>query len=208
MMDATIARPKANYGLGGVPMVFLLLLALPPFVYYMLFCVAENGGALFLPTSGQDFARIFSRVAAPDGASVLAFGLWFGLQVLLQIYAPGKLEEGLPLSDGSRLKYKMNGWFSWWTTWAVIGVAIYAGWLSPTFFYDELFPLLTTVNVFTALFCVFLYVHGKRTDAKSPITGNVLYDYWMGTGLNPRIGSFDLKLFCEARPGLILWVAG
>jgi hypothetical protein len=24
--------------------------------------------------------------------------------------------------------------------------------------------------------------------------------------LNPRLGNFDLKLFCEARPGLILWV--
>lgn len=189
-------------------MVALLLLALPPFVYYMLFCVAANGGALVAPTSAQDLAHVFSRVAAPDRASVLAFGLWFGLQVVLQIYAPGNVEEGLALSDGSRLKYKMNGWFSWWATWAVIGAAIYAGWLSPTFFYDELFPLLTTVNLFTAVFCVFLYVHGRRTDTNGPITGNLLRDYWMGTGLNPRIGSFDLKLFCEARPGLMLWVAG
>jgi protein-S-isoprenylcysteine O-methyltransferase Ste14 len=28
----------------------------------------------------------------------------------------------------------------------------------------------------------------------------------MGASLNPRIGSFDLKFFSEARPGLILWV--
>lgn len=28
----------------------------------------------------------------------------------------------------------------------------------------------------------------------------------MGAALNPRIGEFDLKLFCEARPGLILWI--
>jgi hypothetical protein len=30
----------------------------------------------------------------------------------------------------------------------------------------------------------------------------------MGTSLNPRTGSFDHKLFCEARPGLILWGIG
>jgi hypothetical protein len=33
-----------------------------------------------------------------------------------------------------------------------------------------------------------------------------MYDYFMGTQLNPRVGRFDFKLFCEARPGLVLWV--
>ena len=28
----------------------------------------------------------------------------------------------------------------------------------------------------------------------------------MGHELNPRIGSFDIKFFCEMRPGLIGWV--
>jgi len=36
--------------------------------------------------------------------------------------------------------------------------------------------------------------------------GNPLYDFFMGRELNPRIGDFDLKYFCELRPGLIGWV--
>lgn len=36
--------------------------------------------------------------------------------------------------------------------------------------------------------------------------GNPLYDFFMGRELNPRIGNFDLKYFCELRPGLIGWV--
>ena len=36
-------------------------------------------------------------------------------------------------------------------------------------------------------------------------TGHVAYDFFMGHQLNPRIGSFDLKYFCELRPGLIGW---
>ena len=28
----------------------------------------------------------------------------------------------------------------------------------------------------------------------------------MGTALNPRIGSLDLKLFFEARPGMVFWM--
>ena len=31
-------------------------------------------------------------------------------------------------------------------------------------------------------------------------------DFFLGAWLNPRIGRFDWKLFCDARPGLILWV--
>ena len=36
--------------------------------------------------------------------------------------------------------------------------------------------------------------------------GNILYDFFIGHELNPRIGSFDLKYFCELRPGLIGWL--
>ena len=67
---------------------------------------------------------------------------------------------------------------------------------------DQFGPLLTTVNIFTYLFCFYLYWHGKRFGKTAErITNNAIYDFWLGTALNPRIGSFDLKLFCEARPG-------
>lgn len=36
--------------------------------------------------------------------------------------------------------------------------------------------------------------------------GNVVYDFFKGHELNPRIKNFDLKFFCEMRPGLIGWV--
>lgn len=37
--------------------------------------------------------------------------------------------------------------------------------------------------------------------------GNPLYDFFIGRELNPRVGNFDLKYFCELRPGLIGWVS-
>lgn len=37
--------------------------------------------------------------------------------------------------------------------------------------------------------------------------GNPLYDFFIGRELNPRIGNFDFKYFCELRPGLIGWVS-
>lgn len=38
------------------------------------------------------------------------------------------------------------------------------------------------------------------------LSGNILYDFFIGRELNPRISSFDLKFFCEVRPGLIGWI--
>lgn len=35
--------------------------------------------------------------------------------------------------------------------------------------------------------------------------GNAFYDFFIGRELNPRIGSFDWKFFCELRPGLVGW---
>lgn len=49
--------------------------------------------------------------------------------------------------------------------------------------------------------CFFFYFF------KSHSPGNVAYDFFKGRELNPRIKNFDLKFFCEMRPGLIGWVS-
>lgn len=45
-----------------------------------------------------------------------------------------------------------------------------------------------------------------RNDLSPASSGNAVYDFFIGRELNPRIGTFDLKYFCELRPGLIGWV--
>jgi hypothetical protein len=194
-IETTKARTRDI--LGGV----LLLVALPPFTYYIWFCVTAFGGSLVFPGS-----QIFRLVPPPGRVAVILYASWFLLQAILQIAAPGKPHDGVPLPDGKRLKYKMNGWFSFWfTTGAAFG-AVMLGWIPATILYDQFGPLLTTVNIFAFLFSGFLYLHGSASKNPERRSGNAFYDYFMGTALNPRLGSFDLKLFCESRPGLILWV--
>ena len=41
---------------------------------------------------------------------------------------------------------------------------------------------------------------------RTPAAGHGLYDFFIGRELNPRLGSFDLKEFCELYPGLIGWL--
>ncbi len=191
-----ITRPRITDVLGGL----LLLIGLPPFTYYLWFCITDFDGALFFPSN------LISRIPAPTVMAVIIYVCWFLFQAVLQIAAPGKIHEGTVLSDGTRLKYKMNGWFSFWFTFGAIGLAVTLGWIPATILYDQFGPLLTTVNIFAFLFSLFLYVRGNASRKVERRSGNEIYDYFMGTALNPRLGAFDLKLFCESRPGLILWV--
>jgi delta14-sterol reductase len=186
-----------------------LMIGLPLVVYYLWICVTWYGGALYVPLSWDDLVRFVSHVSWPTRTAVAIYGGWFLFQALLQIYAPGPWRQGTPLEDGSRLSYKMNGWFSWWATWGVLAAGVLLGWISPTLLQREFGPLLTTVNLFAFAFSLYLYFHGKRhPDGGSRRNkGRFVYDYFMGTSLNPRTGRFDWKLFCEARPGLIGWVA-
>jgi protein-S-isoprenylcysteine O-methyltransferase Ste14 len=127
---------------------------------------------------------------------------------VLQLYSPSKSAEGPPLADSTRLTYKINGWFSWWITWAVLGIGAALDLYSPASIVDQFGSLLITANIFAYLLSFFLYFYGKRfAPDQERVTNNPIYDFWLGTALNPRIGPFDLKLFFEARPGLIAWVA-
>ena len=38
------------------------------------------------------------------------------------------------------------------------------------------------------------------------VSGNPMYDFFIGRALNPRVGDLDLKYLCELRPGLIGWI--
>jgi len=200
----TVPQPRPR--LGKVFAVSALMVTLPALVYYLWLCIADHDGALFFPASAEDWQTLLYRLPGPTTSAVLVFVGWFLLQALFQIAAPGKIHEGSVLADGLRLKYKMNGWMSFWASLAFIGAVVSLGWLSPTFVYDQFGPLLTTANLFAFAFSLFLYIHGRTPKGDDRITGNFLYDYFMGVRLNPRIGGFDFKFFCESRPGLIGWV--
>ena len=146
---------------GNVAMTIVMLFTLPPLVYYLWFCLAFNHGHFALPS-----AEMLQRFPLPTPASVAIVAAWLIFQGLLQIYAPGKWVKGPPLPDGTRLKYKMNGWFAWWVTWAVLAAGAAFGLYSPACLADQFGALLTTVNIFfTCLFLSVLAWQTVRDDA-------------------------------------------
>ncbi|GME88406.1 unnamed protein product [Ambrosiozyma monospora] len=86
------------------------------------------------------------------------------------------------------------------------------------FVYDHFFELMIITWEFSILLSNFVYlssfvplrgVNGKGTKERILATGgnsgNIIFDWFIGRELNPRIGNWDIKLFCELRPGMLLW---
>ncbi|MDW8280939.1 MAG: DUF1295 domain-containing protein [Myxococcales bacterium] len=197
-------RPPMHFG--GPAGTLLLMLALPALVYYLWISVHYHGGALVVPRSLEDVRRLVGLIPLPTPRAVFMVGTWLLLQGLLQVLAPGPVVYGTPLRDGSRLPYRMNGWFAFWFTLGLAALAVWMGWVPATALHEEFGPLLSTANLFCFVFSLFLYFYGRATAPTDPRTGHPVYDYFMGTALNPRLGRFDFKFFFESRPGLIAWV--
>ena len=199
---------------GSSILIALGMPALTLLVYYLWLCVQEHRGGLFVATPDSFLARI----PAPTLEAAAIFFGWLLFQAILQIAVPGKMQEGTPLPDGTRLSYKLNGWMSFCLTLGIFFLAIRLDWLKPTIVYHHFGPLLTTVNLFAFGLSLVLYFCERSAGARDRESANsapalprsraqdFFYDYFMGVTLNPRIGSFDLKFFCESRPGLIGWV--
>lgn len=73
--------------------------------------------------------------------------------------------------------------------------------------YEELAVAAATLSfaLSVGLYLASMRTGAKLADAGGAIGRNVVYDFFMGRELNPRIGPLDLKCFCELRPGLIGW---
>ena len=120
---------------------------------------------------------------------------------MLERVLPANIAEGVALPDGSRLKYRINGFGALIVTLAVVLIASFglppAYRVSLSYIYDHYLQFATSAIVFSSVLSVYLYISACRPGrllAKGGNTGNRLYDFYIGHELNPRIGSFDLKV--------------
>ena len=141
--------------------------------------------------------------------ALTVFLAWFLFQLLLSLFPLGRVVQGTKLRDGTRLKYRLNGLFALLVSHAAFLVAYFYIGLPVSFVYDHYLALATAATLFSFLLSFYLYARSYRPAALLSLggnSGNILYDWFMGRELNPRVGQFDWKIFCEMRPGLIGWV--
>uniref|UniRef100_A0A8C8H3R1 Delta(14)-sterol reductase LBR n=1 Tax=Oncorhynchus tshawytscha TaxID=74940 RepID=A0A8C8H3R1_ONCTS len=197
---------------------WLQSLSVFPTVFAGVFCMT-----LLLPATvlglmvvcSQEDASLMSSPPLPALDSLWdlqVFGmvvLWLLFQALLYVLPVGKVVEGMPLKNGERLKYRMNTLYAFVLTVAALGAAVHHK-IDLSYIHSHFLQLAVSSLLCSVLLSVYLYVRSRwaTQDLLAPggNSGSVIYDFFMGSELNPRIKGFDLKYFCELRPGLIGWL--
>ncbi|GFR49051.1 hypothetical protein Agub_g11077 [Astrephomene gubernaculifera] len=208
-MAGSANREKQHFEFFGPHGPAILMLALPAVVYGLVIgCNKESCLQLwpeFRLPSPPSGLRLYTHEA------FLAFLGWFFGLVALHLLLPGQNVQGVLLSNGKRLTYKLNAFRLLVLTY---GAALYFGFytrqLDLGWLYDNFAPLLTASLLFSSALSVYLYVSSFKKGALLGSIGNTgypAYDFFMGRELNPRLlwGTFDLKEFCELYPGIIGW---
>lgn len=147
---------------------------------------------------------------------------WFFGLVVLDVFIPGTEKYGVELRDKTKLKYNINGiQLVGFLITAILARFYLYGFNLPelNFLYDHFAAMMVTTWEFSVILSFFVYffsfvpLTGKNgTGTKERIlsvngnTGNIVFDWFIGRELNPRVGEWDIKLFCELRPGLLLWL--
>lgn len=197
------APPVADQ-FGGPKGAFVLCIVMPVISFYLWSAIEQHGGSLWIPGSGAEFLAMFP--APTTSATALFFG-WFALQLVLYLFVPGKVMPGLASARGEPGLYRINGLLSFGISAALIVLTVATGWVPASTVLDNIGPLLTISTLFVFGMALLCYVWGRGRGALERSTGNVIYDFYLGTVLNPRIGSFDLKFFFESRMGMMTWAA-
>ncbi|XP_057254806.1 delta(14)-sterol reductase LBR [Pezoporus wallicus] len=189
---------------GGRIGTFTLIFFMPATVLYLLLMCKQDDPSLMnfpppLPALESLWeARVFG-----------VFLLWFFLQALFYLLPIGKVVEGVPLSNGRKLQYRINGFYAFVLTAAAIGTLLYFQ-FELHYLYDHFLQFAVSAAAFSTVLSIYLYIRSLKAPeeelAPGGNSGYFVYDFFTGHELNPRIGSFDLKYFCELRPGLIGWV--
>jgi 7-dehydrocholesterol reductase len=135
-------------------------------------------------------------------------GIFAAFELALMRLIPGKLFKGPITPEGNTPIYKANGIACFLITYLTFYLLSFKLKLfSPTIIYDNLGGLLGALCIFSFFFCIFLYIKGIYFPSSSDngTTGNVIFDFYWGTELYPRIFGWDIKMFTNCRFGMMGW---
>ncbi|KAL8561732.1 hypothetical protein ACOMHN_026015 [Nucella lapillus] len=154
---------------------------------------------------------IWSHVNWPSGAVVAILVVYSLLALALMRVVPGQTVYGPLTPKGNRPQYKDNGFACFLITITLFGILTFVCKtffsVSPTIVYDRFDEVLVLLNFFSLVFCLALYVKGllAPSSSDSGSSGNVIFDYYWGTELYPRVLGFDVKVFTNCRFGMTVW---
>lgn len=205
-----------EYDFGGPVGVTCMMIGFPLLMWYLWICATYYDGQFTIPVEGETFkefvtVRLYGHWYEGAFPTLKAWAIVWGFfvfEAILYVTLPGVYTQGLPLEHlgNKRLPYYCNAVWSLYTTIAVAAVLHVTGIFPITTLIND-FGSIMTVSIISGFFLPFiLYFYALATNSTHRMSGNFIYDVFMGAMLNPRIGIFDFKMFFEVRlPWFILF---
>ncbi|MBA2652554.1 MAG: 7-dehydrocholesterol reductase [Tatlockia sp.] len=129
-------------------------------------------------------------------------------QLALMRLLPGKVFYGPLTPKGNTPVYKANGTLAFIVTMlSFCCCSFYLHWFEASIIYDNLGALLGALNLFSLVFCLFLYLKGRYAPSSTDFgsSGNFIFDYYWGMELYPKCLGWSLKMFIACRVGMMSW---
>ncbi|KAL8366429.1 hypothetical protein RB595_004961 [Gaeumannomyces hyphopodioides] len=226
---------KVKYEFAGPPGATAIVFGLPALLWVFFFACNDVTGcpvpSLLSPRT-LTWDKLKSEIPWPaDG--LRGFVSWeatgwllayYFLSLVLHVVLPAEEVLGTKLKQSGRpLKYRFNAFSA--TIVQLIGCAVGtylqgANFVVWTFISDNYLQLLTGNIILAFAISVWVYIKSFSVKPGNPElrelaagghTGNLIYDFYIGRELNPRVtfpifGEIDVKTFLEMRPGLTGWI--
>ncbi|KAI1115937.1 putative C-14 sterol reductase [Nemania sp. NC0429] len=224
-----------HYEFGGPLGAAGIVLGLPALLYTFAFACNDISGCpapSLLNPSSFSLEKFKAEIGWPGFSGLHSWevtGVTLGyhlFSLILWRILPAEEVIGTKLAQHGRpLTYRMNAFSSTLVHLAICAVGTYlrgADFIVWTYIADNYIQLLTANILISTVQAIYIYVNSFSVDTNYPNkdmrelaagghTGNLIYDFYIGRELNPRVtlpffGEIDLKTFNEMRQGLTGWI--
>ena len=197
---------------GGPIGVLALMIWSHYILYYFYYCYQCNNGNMIIPGYSNNntlyqeilnFIDVFKQYCIPSVNVWIAYAFFFIMQLVLAAFVPGMLMYGVKIDkNGTRLPYLCNGYLCYYIFIYLLFTLHYNGIYKITDIVDYWGEYLTAAVVVGDVTSLLWYIYGLHTATpaeKAELSGNHIYDFFMGSILYPRFGIVDIKMIAEAR---------
>ena len=176
-----------NFSIRNILGPLFLILSCPIFVMLMWYTNTQLQGSLSalwdLMLQNGFFQTVMTIWGPYFWGSAVAWKIiliFTAFELALMRILPGKTFNGPITPKGNVPVYKDNGVFAFIVTMASFCIASFGfNLFSASILYDNLGALFGALNLFSLIFCVFLYIKGRfyPSSTDSGITNYMLFDY-------------------------------
>lgn len=205
--DPTKINGPIEYEFGGPLGNLSMMIGFPLLMWYMWACYYYNGSQFIYPEANETYKefvlRLYGYCYENAYPTAIAWKIEWGF-LLFQAFNycvwPGVSTKGLHVPHlGRPMPYYCNAFCSLYVSTATAFVLNYTGLFKMSNIIDHFGEVMTVAIISGFAFAFFTYIRALLDGTAVRMSGNHIYDFFMGAPLYPRIGMIDLKMFFEVR---------